>query len=56
MKGILFGLVFMLALVAASCYDDDDLFVSNRELYVGRLRRRPDVQIMLPAHLFRSIR
>ena len=24
MKGMLFGLVFMLALVAASCYDDDD--------------------------------
>jgi hypothetical protein len=24
MKGILFGLVFMLALVVASCYDDDD--------------------------------
>jgi hypothetical protein len=24
MKGMLFGLVFMLALVAASCYDDED--------------------------------
>jgi hypothetical protein len=31
MKGILFGLVFMFALVATSCYDDDDDYTYHTE-------------------------
>ena len=31
MKGILFGVVFMLALVATSCYDDDEDYTYQTE-------------------------